>query len=217
VRPRFLVIALLLAACSTRPPAGTPLASVNAASPVEALNILQARGDALEGARSLMRMRATSGERVQSFKAQLQIDPHAMLLTAYTPLNTTAMRIYADDSGVVFTNDLEETAWRGSAAEFARNFGFFGDLAPRDAAKLLLGFPIKNAAVYDASQMGLARATAGDVTIVYSPPSFPPSRITVTRGAQTLEIENLGTVASSERVEPLAVPAGYRCCVAPKL
>lgn len=212
----FLVLSFVVA-CATRPPAGEPLAPVHAASPAEALSILQARGDALQGARSLMRIRATSGERVQSFKAQLQIDAHAMLLTAYTPLNTTAMRIYADDSGVVFTNDLEETAWRGSAAEFARNFGFFGDLAPRDAAKLLLGFPIKNAAVYDASQTGLARATAGDVTIAYTPPSFPPSRVTVVRGAQTLEIENLGTVASSDRVEPLAVPAGYRCCVAPKL
>jgi hypothetical protein len=218
VRPRFTVLALLLAAaCSTRPPAGAPLAPVTAASSEEALNILKVRGDALQGARSLMRIRATSGERVQSFKAQLQIDPQAMLLTAYTPLNTTAIRLYADDSGVVFTNDLEQTAWRGSAADFARNFGFFGDLAPRDAAKLLLGFPVKNVTLYDTSRTGLARATAGDVTITYAPPSFPPSRITVTRGAQTLEIENLGTVASSERVEPLAVPAGYRCCVAPKL
>ena len=193
------------------------MAPVRASSGDEALRILQVRGDELQGARSLMRIRATNGERVQSFKAQLQIDPQAMLLTAYTPLNTTAIRLYADEGGVVFTNDLEQTAWRGSAAEFARNFGFFGDLAPRDAAKLLLGFPVKNAAVYYTSQFGLGRATAGDVTIRYEPASFPPSRITVTRGAQTLEIENLGTVASSERVEPLVMPAGYRCCVAPKL
>jgi hypothetical protein len=212
----FLVLSLAFA-CATRPPAGEPLAPVRAASAEEALRILDARAAELQGARSLMRIRATNGDRVQSFKAQLQIDAQAMLLTAYTPLNTTAIRLYADDNGVVFTNDLEQTAWRGSAAEFARNFGFFGELSPRDAAKLLLGFPVKNAAVYDASQMGLARATAGDVTMDYKPPSFPPSRITVTRGAQKLEIESLGTVASSDRVEPLAVPAGYRCCVAPKL
>jgi len=207
----------LALACATRPPTGEPLTPVNAASADEALRILQARSAELKGARSLMRMRATSGGRVQSFKAQLQIDPHAMLLTAYTPLNTTAMRIYADDSGVVFTNDVEHTAWRGSAAEFARNFGVFGDLAPRDVAKLLIGLPASRNLTYETTPNGLARATAGDVTIAYVPPSFPPSHITVTRGAQTLEIESLGTVASPDRVEPLAVPRDYQCCVAPKL
>jgi hypothetical protein len=207
----------LLTACATRWPSGEPLAPVSASSGDEALRILQARADELQGARSLMHMRAVNGERVVSFKAQLQIDPHAMLLTAYTPLNTMAMRVYADDGGVVFTNDLEQTAWRGSAAEFARNFGFFGELAPRDVAKLLIGLPGAKSATYEATSTGLARASAGDVTIAYAPPSFPPSNITVTRGAQRLEIESLGTVASAERVEPLTVPAGYRCCVAPKL
>ncbi len=214
----FLVLSLALAcACATRPPAGEPLAPVAAATSEEALRILHARAAELQGARSLMRMRATSGERVQSFKAQLQLDAHAMLLTAYTPLNTTAMRVYADDSGVVFTNDLEQTAWQGSTADFARNFGFFGELAPRDAALLLIGLPAPHATTYEATPAGLARATAGDVTITYAPPSFPPSRVTVARGARTLEIESLGTVASSERVAPLRVPPGYRCCVAPKL
>ena len=188
-----------------------------AASADEALRILQSRAAEFKGARSLMRMRATTADRVQSFKAQLQIDAHAMLLAAYTPLNTTAMRIYADDSGVVFTNDVEHTAWRGSAAEFARNFGFFGALDPREAAKLLIGLPAARDATYEATQTGLARASAGDVTIAYAPPSFPPPHVTVTRGALTLEIDSLGTVASNDRVEPLAVPADYRCCVAPKL
>jgi len=214
---RALFAAALLAACATRPPAGEPLAPVTATSSEEAMRILQARAAELKGARSLMRIRATSGERVQSFKAQLQIDPRAMLLTAYTPLNTTAMRVYADDSGVVFTNDLEQTAWQGSAAEFARNFGFFGKLAPRDAAMLLIGLPPPHPMTYDATPAGLARASSGDVTITYTPPSFPPSRINVARGAQTLDIESLGTVASSDRVEPLRVPPGYRCCIAPKL
>jgi len=208
---------LLIAACATRPPSGEPLAPVNASSADEAMRILQSRAAELKGARSLMQMRARNGERVVSFKAQLQIDPHAMLLTAYTPLNTTAMRIYADDNGVVFTNDLEQTAWRGSAAEFARNFGFFGELAPRDVAKLLIGLPGSRAATYEATPTGLARASAGDVTIAYAPPSFPPARVTVVRGAQTLEIESLGTVATSDRVEPLTIPSDYRCCVAPKL
>lgn len=216
LRSSFFVLSLALA-CATRPPAGAPLAPITATSAEEALRILEGRAAELQGARSLMRIRATNGDRVQSFKAQLQIDAHAMLLSAYTPLNTTAMRVYADDNGVVFTNDLEQTAWRGSAAEFARNFGFFGELAPRDVAKLLIGLPGSRAATYEATPAGLARASAGDVTIAYAPPSFPPSRVTVVRGAQKLEIESLGTVASSDRVEPLTVPAGYRCCVAPKL
>jgi len=214
---RFAAALILIAACATRPPSGEPLAPVSASSADEALRILEARAAELKGARSLMRMRATSGERVQSFKAQLQIDPRAMLLTAYTPVGTTAMRVYADDSGVVFTNDLEHTGWRGSAEEFARNFSFFGNLNPRDAAKLLLGLPASRALTYEATPAGLARASAGDVTIAYAPPSFPPSRVTVTRGAQTLEIESLGTVASNDAVEPLTIPADYRCCVAPKL
>lgn len=209
---------VLFAACSsTRPPAGEPLAPIHAASADEALRILESRSAELTGARSLMRMRTTSGGRVQSFKAQLQIDPKAMLLVAYTPLNTTAMRIYADDGGVVFTNDVEHTAWHGSAADFAHNFGFFGELAPRDVAKLLLGLPASQGVTYEATPSGLARASAGEVTITYAPPSFPPSRVTVTRGAQMLEIENLGTVLSSDRVEALSVPADYRCCVAPRI
>jgi len=215
---RLAALALLVLACrTTRPPAGEPLAPIVANTPEEAMRILEARAAELSGARSLMRLRATNGERVQSFKAQLQIDRKAMLLTAYTPLNTTAMRIYADDSGVVFVNDVEHTAWRGSAAEFARNFAFFGDLDPRDAAKLLLGLPASRTLTYEATPSGLARAAAGDVTITDAPPTFPPSHVTVVRGAQRLEVENLGTVASSERVEALGVPAEYRCCVAPKI
>jgi hypothetical protein len=216
VRPA-LFATLLVVACATRPPSGEPLAPLSASSADEALRILETRAAELKGARSLMQMRARNGDRVMSFKAQLQIDPHAMLLTAYTPLNTTAMRIYADDNGVVFTNDLEGTGWRGSAAEFARNFGFFGEIAPRDVAKMLIGLPGSRAARYEATPTGLARASAGDVTITYAPPSFPPSHVTVVRGAQTLEIESLGTVASSDRVAPLVVPTDYRCCVAPKL
>jgi hypothetical protein len=212
------VVVVLAAGCATRPPAGEPLAPIAASSADEAMRILEARSAELTGARSLLRMRATNGGRVQSFKAQLQMDSHAMILVAYTPLNTTAMRVYADDGGVVFTNDVEHTAWRGSAAEFARNFGFFGDLAPRDVAKLLIGLPASSRAVtYEATPSGLARASAGDVTIAYAPPSFPPSRVTVVRGAQKLEIENLGTAASRDRVEALTVPAEYRCCVAPRI
>lgn len=214
---RLSVLFVVLAACATTRPSGEPLAPLAATSPDDALRQLETRSAELRGARSLMHVRATSGDRVESFKAQLQLDGKAMLLTAYTPLNTTALRLYADDNGVVFVNDLEQTAWRGSAADFARNFGFFGELSPREAAKLLIGLPASHALSYQATASGLARATASDLAIAYDPPSYPSSHVTIVRGAQKLEVENLGTVASSESVAPLSVPREYRCCVAPKL
>ena len=55
---------------------GTPLAQVHAV-------------------RELMRVRATHGERTESFKAQLLVEPKAnrVELTAYTPLGTSAMTL----------------------------------------------------------------------------------------------------------------------------
>lgn len=178
---------------------------------------LSARNAELDGAREMMHVRITTPQRTQSFRAEMQLDRNAMLLIAYTPLNTAAMHLYADPSGVVFLNDLQRTAWRGSASEFAASFGAFGEIAPRDMAKLLIGLPASSRLSYEATNSGLARASGGEVTISYDPPSFPPSRVTVTRGAGKLEVESTALVASSDRVTPVAVPADYRCCVAPHM
>ena len=66
-----------------------------------------------------MRVRATSGGKTQSFRALLEYSPGAMLLTAYTPLGTSAMRLYASGDRVLFLNDAENTTWSGTPEEFA--------------------------------------------------------------------------------------------------
>jgi len=208
-RGTWLLLAILTA-CSTPHPTGQPFAPITATSSEQALRELTARSSELNGARGLVHIRMVTPQRTQSFNAQLQLDREAMALIAYTPLNTTALRMYADDNGVVFVNDLQHTAWRGSAAEFAAKYPLFGGVAPRDLAKLMIGLPATSANVsYDATNAGLARAREGDAVVTYDPPSFPPSRVTVTRGAERLEIEVNELVVSSEKVDRVAVPPDY--------
>jgi hypothetical protein len=217
-RASVLLIALL-AACSTARPAGeeTPVAPLTSASPADAARQLTARRAQLTGDRSLLRIRATNGDRSQSFRAQLQIDrANRMLLTAYTPLGTTAIRLYADASEVTFINDLEGTWWHGTAADFAGSFGFFGRTSPYSMALLIAGLPVEGP-TYDYAAAGLSRATVGDVVVTYDPPSYPPKHITVARGAQKLEIETLESATTTASVAKPAAPNGYRCCVAPRL
>jgi hypothetical protein len=218
-RASVLLIALL-AACTTARPAGeeTPVAPLTSASPADAARQLTARRAQLTGERSLLRIRATNGDRSQSFRAQLQIDRgNRMLLTAYTPLGTTAIRLYADASEVTFINDLEGTWWHGTAADFAASFGFFGAASPYSMALLIAGFPAEGPITYDYAAAGLSRATAGDVVVTYDPPSYPPKHITIARGSQKLEIETLESAMTTASVAKPAAPNGYRCCVAPRL
>jgi hypothetical protein len=148
-----------------------------------------------------MRIRATSGERTQSFRARLHASESAMLLTAYTPFGTSAFRLYASGDRVVFLNDAEDTNWSGTPADFARSFAFFGDATPVTMAQLILG------------RRGFERTQLGDVTITYD----PPRHVTIARGAQRLEIEHLESDTTTERVEEPKVPRNYRCCVPPRL
>jgi len=148
----------------------------------------------------MLRVRATSGERSQSFRALLEYSPGAMLLTAYTPFGTTAIRLYASGNRVLFLNDLENTTWSGTPAEFAASFGFF-DATPVTMAELILG----------------RRTSAPGVNITYDPPAFPPKHVVVTRGSQRLDIEHLESSYTNAAVEEPKVPRGYRCCVPPRL
>jgi hypothetical protein len=166
-------------------------------------------------ARTLMRVRVTAGERSQSFRAQLHVSPGAMLLTAYTPIGTSAMRLYASRDRVLFLNDLEKTSWSGAPAELARSFGLFGDASPADMAMLILGRP--DQAVVHATTSGLERAELGDATITYDPPSYPPKHVTITRANQRVDIEHLESAYTTANVEPPEVPRDYRCCVPPRL
>jgi hypothetical protein len=217
-RASVLLIALL-AACTTTRPAGeeTPVAPLTSASPADAARQLTARRAQLTGERSLLRIRATNGDRSQSFRAQLQVDnSNRMLLTAYTPLGTTAIRLYADASEVTFINDLEGTWWHGTAADFASSFGFFGAASPYSMALLIAGLPVEGP-TYDYAPAGLSRATAGDVIVTYDPPSYPPKHATIARGSQRLEIETLESAMTTAKVAKPAAPNGYRCCIAPRL
>jgi hypothetical protein len=164
-----------------------------------------------------MRIRAVSGERAQSFRAQLQVSGGTMLLSAYTPLGTSAIRIWAGGDQVLFINDLQSTWWRGPASEFSRAFGFFGEAPPAAVALLMFGLPPPLDGKWEATPAGLARATAGDVTVTYDPPSFPPKRVVIARGAQRLEIEHLEIVQTNAAIEEPRPPAEYRCCVPPRL
>lgn len=216
-----LALAALLAACRTTRPAGEekPVAPLTSTSPAGASRQLALRRSELTSARSLLRIRATNGDRSQSFRAQLQVDGTGrMLLTAYTPLGTTAMRLYAAGPEVTFINDLESTWWRGSAADFASAFGFFGETPPSAMALLICGLPAEgNGIAYDYAAAGLSRATVGDVVVAFEPPSYPPQHVTIVHGAQKLEIETLESVSTTAAIVRPEVPADYRCCVAPRL
>jgi hypothetical protein len=220
MRRALVLLIALLAACRTARPAGeeTPVAPLTSASPADAARQLTARRAQLTGERSLLRIRATNDDRSQSFRAQLQIDNSSrMLLTAYTPLGTTAIRLYADASEVTFINDLEGTWWHGTAADFASSFGFFGTTSPYSMALLIAGLPVEGPITYDYAAAGLARANVGDVAVTYDPPSYPPKNVTIVRRGQKLEIETLESAMTTASVAKPEAPNGYRCCVAPRL
>jgi hypothetical protein len=236
----LVAAALLAAACRTASPRGneTALAPIAAPSIAAAFSELQNRRTHFTGERTLMRIHATAGGGAQSFRGQLQVDSGGrMQLTAYTPIGTTAITLYSDGSHVVFLNAIEQTAWQGSAAEFARSFGFFGPLSPSEMAMLLLGLPAQSGTtarmladttfgtapgmIYDVTPTGLARAsieTDNDLVIIsYDPPVQPPRHVKVDHGREKLEIDQLETVASDETLTTPQIPSSYHCCVVPRL
>jgi hypothetical protein len=215
---RRLALLVLVVACRTARPAGEqPLAPLTATSTDEAAQQLAARRDAFTGARSLVRIRSMNGAQTVSAKAQIQVGAAGdMLITVYTPLNTTAGRLYASNGQVVFVNDVERTAWKGSAAELGGSFQFLaGD--PLSLAYLLLGLPPRGDATLSFAPAGLQSARYQDLIVAFDPPAYPPQRAVIVRGTQRVEIDYLESFASPARIEPLAVPAEYRCCVMPQL
>lgn len=231
---------LLAVACRTARPAGneTPIAPLAAPSIPAAIAELQTRRTQFTGERSLMRIRATTSAGTQSFRAQLQVDrAERMQLTAYTPIGTTALTVYAEGDRVIFLNAIEQTSWQGSAADFARGFGFFGSLKPVELAMLLLGLParagtdarlftdttfgIKPGMLYDMTPNGIARATIETdedlVTVTYDPPSQPPQVVKVTHGNETLEVTHLEVAASDAALRAPSIPPSYRAGGVPRL
>lgn len=165
-----------------------------------------------------MRVHVTSGERSQSFRAQMLVEPQTqrMELTAYTPIGTEAMTIAADGDRVMFLDHVHRTTWQGSSAELARSIGFFDpETVPAAWALDLFGFPARGEFV--AGEAGLASGSVGDIRIVFDPPAFPPHEVTVTRGGEKLEVTHLELASTDANVRLLAIPSDYRCCVAPQM
>lgn len=215
-----LVLLPFLGCRSLRSSAGErAVAPIAVAGPDAVRAELAARLAGFAGERSLLRVRATTGERSQSFRAQLQVDrDRRMLLTAYTPLGTSALRLYAEGGTVTYLNDVESTWWRGSASELAQTFPFFASLDPSTMALVLLGLaPSQPSLTYEFGAGGLRSARAGEATLGFDPEAYPPKRVSLRTAAGQLEIEHLETVVSTMQVEMPPIPKAYRCCVAPVL
>ena len=224
MRTRALAVALLLLpifGCrSLRPTVHEKPVEAIAPAGADAVRAgLAERLATFAGERSLLRVRATAGERTQSFRAQLQVDrDRRMLLTAYTPLGTTALRLYAEGGTVTFLNDIESTWWRGSASELAHTFPFFASLDPSTMALILLGLaPSQSTVTYEIGVGGLRAASAGEATVDFDPDVYPPKRVSVRTAAGQLEIDHLESVVSAGMVERPEIPKSYRCCTAPAL
>jgi hypothetical protein len=188
--------AATLPACRTVRPEGRPIAPLEASSGEEAMQQLRERRAAFRGARSLMRVRATTNGRTQSFRAQLVIrDARRMELIAYTPVGTKALTLSADADAVSIRNHLEGSEWEGDAADLARSFGFLGtSLLPAEVAMLILGLPPLDEIEYAVEPRGLRSATYSDLVVMFDPPSWPASGVVITRGADRIEIEHLEVV-----------------------
>jgi hypothetical protein len=195
---RLVAALVLVAACRSVGP-GDPIRPLTAATPADALEQLHARAEAFRGARSLLRVRVTRGgeESAQNFRAQLVVpDRTRMELIAYTPVGTTAVMIKAEGDKVTFKNHLRGMTVEGSAEEFARVMAVYaGELQPAEMALLILGLPPRRDIAYEATIAGLARAVVGDATVTFDPAQYPPARVTIRRGTDTVEIEHLETVA----------------------
>jgi hypothetical protein len=212
-RYTLALLALLWLACrTTRLGEGTALRPLSSTTQEEAARQLVARRTEFEGERSLIRLHFPDG---QSARAQLQVDAKLrMLLTVYTPIGTTAARLYSAGGEVVFLNDYERTAWRGRASDLT---GVLDTFASRAVVLLAIGLPPDHDASLEYSPAGLARGTVGDLVVTYDPPSYPPQRVTIMRGGQKIEIEHLESVEGSELLRAPDIPSEYRCCIAPQL
>jgi hypothetical protein len=224
VRPAAFVLAgaigLALIGCRATRPAGVE-ASLQplGATPREAVILeLQRQMSHLHAIRSLMRIRVSSGDRSLSFRARMLVEPgtRRMELVAFTPIGTSAMTILADGDHVVFLDHIHGTAWEGSSAELAEAIGFFDPQLGLAAWGLdIAGFPAQGE--FQASEGGLASAAIATVTMVFDPPAFPPSHVTVTRAGAKAEITHLELASTDADVPLPAIPKGYRCCVPPRM
>jgi hypothetical protein len=186
----FFAAALLAAAivsCKSTHPTGAPVATMNASTPEATAQQLHALRASFHGMKSLMHVRATTGGKTQSFRAQLAVhDARRMELIAYTPVGTTALTMTAE--GDAITTD---PAVAPESFAFLRAAG----LTPAETGMLLLGIPPRDDVRVTYGAGGIASASAGEIAVTFDPPSFPAKRVVITRGSDRIEIEHLEVVS----------------------
>ncbi len=182
----LVVLAAVLAGCRTGRPSGAPIAPLTSASAEEAAQQLRERRASFSGARSLMRVRATTNGKTQSFRAQLYVqDAQRMELIAYTPVGTTALTLKANGNAVTSNPEVAP-----ESCHFLRAAG----LTPAETAMLLLGLPPRDDVQVEYAPGGIASANVGELTVTFGPPSFPAQRVIVARGSDRVELEHLEVV-----------------------
>jgi len=210
MRRTAVVILFALAACrTTRPPNAEPLSPLTSTTPEEAAKQLVSRRSDFRGERSSIRVRLPQ----MSARGQLQVDAAGrMLMTVYTPLGTTAARLYVDRDQVIFLNDFESTAWRGKPSDLSGSLAAFGN---SELPLLLVGLPAAGVRGVTYATAGIQSVQLGDVAVSYAPPSYPPRVVAIDRGSQHVEIEHLDSFVDPEAIAAQSIPRDYRCCVLP--
>ena len=212
MRRAAVIILFLLAACrTTRPPNAEPLSPLTSTTPAEAARQLAARRLAFRGERSAIRVRLPQ----ISARGQLQVDATGrMLMTVYTPLGTSAARLYVDRDQVIFLNDFQSTAWRGKPSDLAGSLSAFGN---SELPLLLVGLPAAGVTNIVYSAEGIQTVKLGDVVVRYQPPVYPPKIVAVDEGGTHVEIEHLDSYVDPGALTPPDIPRDYRCCVLPQV
>jgi len=178
--------AFLLGCRSTRP-VGQPIAPLTSSTIADTTKQLRERRTNFHGMRSLMKVRATTNGRTQSFRAQLVVhDAQKMELIAYTPVGTTAMTMRANGNAIVTDPEVAPASF-----SFLRDAG----LTPAETGMLLLGIPPREDVWVEVAPEGIAAATAGQIAVRFDPPAFPAKSVIITRGGDRIEIEHLEVVS----------------------
>jgi hypothetical protein len=201
------VLLFLLAACrTTRPPNAEAIAPLSASSPAEAARQLADRRAQFRGQRSFIRLKLGQ----LSARGQLQIDSAGrMLMTIYSPIGTTVARLYAEGDDVIFLNDFDATVSRGKAADFGALGG--------QTALLLVGLPPAGVESITYAAAGIEIVNLAGATIRFDPPVYPPKRVTIDQGQRHIEIEHLESFVDTATLSAPEIPSNYRCCVPPPL
>jgi hypothetical protein len=202
----LLAAALFASACAR--PAGEQFRPLTAPDPDAAYReLLRIRGS-FSGIQSYARMRASSGERRQSFNARIAIDRSGRArIDGLTPLGTAAITIWSDGQNVVYLDHVNSIVWTGRASALS---GALRVVAERGAL-LVAGLPADDPAVrHRAVATGLAEAEVAGVRFTYDPPQFPPQRVVVESGTDRLEIEHAEFRSGTSDVTAPRIDASYR-------